>query len=213
MLSLTFRCVEDETTDSRKLLALAQQGDAESFCELCRVHEMRLLRQATALCGDTILAEDLAQDTLFAAWKCIRSYNSRCQFFTWLYAILLNRFHNALREKRPVAFSSLSGYEQDGVQGLLEQLTDRSPRPDRVTELSERAAFLRECIMKLPEKYRKVIYLRFYVDDSLAGIAVALDCSVGTVKSRLFHALEKLRTMSGVSEEHRETSKTWSEPA
>jgi len=47
----------------------------------------------------------------------------------------------------------------------------------------------------LPAKHQQVIYLRFYVDDSLEGIAAALGCSVGTVKSRLFHALDKLRGM------------------
>lgn len=51
---------------------------------------------------------------------------------------------------------------------------------------------------KLPKKHRDVVYLRFYVDNSLEGIAAALNCSVGTVKSRLFHALEKLRKMGGM---------------
>src|SRR5439155_12223354 len=47
----------------------------------------------------------------------------------------------------------------------------------------------------LPAKHERVIYLRFYVDDSLEGIAAALGCSVGTVKSRLFHALERGQTV------------------
>ena len=51
----------------------------------------------------------------------------------------------------------------------------------------------------LPAKHQQVIHLRFYVDDSLEGIAAALDCSVGTVKSRLFHALDKLRGMNALS--------------
>ena len=196
---MTLTSVETETTDSPSLLAQAQQGDAEAFCELCRIHEGRLVRQATALCGDGTLAEDLAQDTLIQAWKCICRYNGQCQFFTWLCALLLNRFRNVLREKRPVAFSSLRGNEQDGVQSLLENVADHGSRPDQATELFERAAFLRECIRKLPEKQRDVIYLRFYVDHSLESIAVALSCSIGTVKSRLFNALDRLRTMNELS--------------
>ena len=196
---MTLTSVETETTDSPSLLAQAQQGDAEAFCELCRIHEGRLVRQATALCGDGTLAEDLAQDTLIQAWKCIRRYNGQCQFFTWLCALLLNRFRNVLREKRPIAFSSLRGREQDGVQSLLENVADHGSRPDQATELFERAAFLRECIRKLPEKQRDVIYLRFYVDHSLESIAVALSCSIGTVKSRLFNALDRLRTMNELS--------------
>jgi len=201
---LTLPFLEAGRAEARDLMAQAQAGDAESFCELCRVHEARLVRQATALCGDATLAEDLAQETLVEAWKSIRRYNGQCQFFTWLCAILLNRFRNVLRQKRPVAFSSLDGREQDGVHFLLGNLADCGSRPDEVTDLSERAAFLQECLRKLPEKHREVIYLRFYVDHSLEGIAAALDCSVGTVKSRLFNALEKLRTMNRLSAEYRE---------
>ena len=58
---------------------------------------------------------------------------------------------------------------------------------------------MRNCIEALPPKHRQVIYLRFYVDDSLEGIAAALGCSVGTVKSRLFHALDKLRGMNALN--------------
>ena len=59
---------------------------------------------------------------------------------------------------------------------------------------------VQQCIQALPAKHQQVIHLRFYVDDSLEGIAAALGCSVGTVKSRLFHALDKLRGMNAFSE-------------
>jgi len=101
VFSLTPTFVETEAYDARILLDKAQAGDAEAFCEVCRVYETRLLRQAMALCGDPALAEDLAQDTLVEAWKCLRRYNGRCQFFTWLCAILLNRYRNTARRKRP----------------------------------------------------------------------------------------------------------------
>ena len=54
------------------------------------------------------------------------------------------------------------------------------------------------CIQALPAKHQQVIHLRFYAGDSLAGIAAALGCSVGTVKSRLFNALDKLRGMNAL---------------
>ena len=63
----------------------------------------------------------------------------------------------------------------------------------------KQAVLVRECVQALPAKQQQVIYLRFYVDDSLEGIAAALGCSVGTVKSRLFHALDKLRKMNAFS--------------
>src|SRR5215467_12297145 len=75
---------EMEALDTQSLVERARGGDTDAFCQLCRAFESRLLRQAISLCGDVSLAEDLAQDTLVEAWRCLRRYNGRCQFFTWV---------------------------------------------------------------------------------------------------------------------------------
>ena len=195
MLAVTSLFVETEAASSPDQLQRAQSGDAEAFCEYCRPHEARLLRQAMAVCGDVALAEDLAQDTLVEAWKCIRRYNGRCRFFTWLCAILLNRYRNVRRQKRPVPFSALHVGELENARDAIESVADTSPQPDHAAQEVERDAVLRRSIEQLSAKHREVIHLRFFVDDSLESIAAALNCSVGTVKSRLFHALERLRTI------------------
>jgi RNA polymerase sigma-70 factor (ECF subfamily) len=198
-LSPTF--VESAIPDSRNLLEQAQAGDVEAFGGICGAYEKRLFRQAIALCGDAVLAEDLAQDTLVEAWKSLLRYNGRCQFFTWLCAILLNRYRNTVREKRPVPFSSMGAGDDGEFQRVIEQIANDEPLPDQTAALREQAVLVRQCIQALPQKQQQVIHLRFYVDDSLEGIAAALGCSVGTVKSRLFHALDKLRAMQAMSGE------------
>lgn len=183
--------IPEPAIDSRDWLRQAQQGDPEAFCELCRAYETPLLRQAMLLCGDTAQAEDLAQETLVEAWKSLGHYGGRCQFLTWLCAILINRFRNSLRKKRILALLPFLGRADEAAS-----VPDNSPRPDEAALLGEQAAIMRRCVEALPFKQRQVIYLRFYVDDSLEGIAAALGCSLGTVKSRLFNALEKLRGMN-----------------
>jgi len=190
-----------ESLDTRSLLDRARGGDADAFCELCRIHETRLLRQAMTLCGNASLAEDLAQDTLVEAWKCLRRYNERCRFLTWLCAILLNRYRNTLRQKRALPVAAFLAQNQDEFQSSVGKLADHDPLPDEAVQRREQAALLRQCIQSLSRKHQQVIHLRFYVDDSLEGIAAALGCSLGTVKSRLFHALEKLRSMNALSEQ------------
>lgn len=202
MFSLNPTFVELEAPDTRSLLDQARSGDAGAFGDLCRVYETRLLRHAMGLCGNTALAEDLAQDTLVEAWKSLRRYHGGCQFFTWLCAILLNRYRNTLRQKRPLPLSSLTGGEQEEFQDRLAGLTDDGSRPDQTAQLREQADRVRACLAALPPKHQQVIYLRFYVDDSLEEIAGALGCSVGTVKSRLFNALEKLRRMNTLAVAH-----------
>ena len=196
MLSLNPTFVEIVPSETSNPLAQAQAGDTEAFGEICRTYETRLLRQALALCGNETVAEDLAQDTLVEAWKSLRRYNGRCQFFTWLCAILFHRFRNLLRA-RTIKNDALSA-----DQLPLRQLADPDASPAEAALNDERAALVRDCVRALPPKHQEVIYLRFYVDNSLAGIAAALGCSEGTVKSRLYHALEKLRNMNVLNEQH-----------
>ena len=80
------------------LLEKARCGDAAAFCEIARQHEEVLFRQACALCLDSHSAEDLVQETLLEAWKCIARYDGSCRFSTWLYAILLHRWQKSRRK-------------------------------------------------------------------------------------------------------------------
>src|SRR4051794_41287180 len=123
---------------------------------MCHNYEARLLRQALGLCGDAALAEDLSQDTLVEAWKCLRRYNGRCQFFTWLCAILLNRYRNTVRQKRPVPLSSLARSDEDTVLSSLERLTDPESLPDSTAQAREEAALVLACIQELPRKHQQV---------------------------------------------------------
>lgn len=198
MLTLAPTLLEAQPSGAQSLLDRAQAGDADAFCELCRAYETPLLRQAMMVCGNATLAEELAQDTLVEAWKCLRRYNGRCRLFTWFCAILLNRYRNTLRQKRPLPLSSLQSRDRDEFQTSLDRLIDDDSRPDEAAQFRERAALVLQCVEALSPKYQQVIYLRFYVDDSLESIAAALGCSVGTVKSRLFRALDKLRAMNAL---------------
>src|SRR2546423_1706483 len=113
-----------------------------------------------------------------------------------------------VREKRPMPRSTLAGRDRDEFQHRIDTRADHDSLADQTAQLREQAALVRNCIQALPPKHQQVIYLRFYVDDSLEGIASALGVSVGTVKSRLFHALDKLRGMNalGAQSEHLKTN-------
>jgi RNA polymerase sigma-70 factor (ECF subfamily) len=170
------------------LVEQARRGNEASFNALCRLYEGRLFRQAMLLCGDETAARDLAQETMFEAWKSVARYNGECRFFTWACSILIHCHRRSIRRRRPIPF-------ERAEEGLANS-ADSKDSPSEMAEQEERAVVLRRCLEKLPAKQRQVVYLRFYVDSSLDGIGAALGCSVGTVKSRLFNALDRLTRMN-----------------
>ena len=183
------------TGDESELLARAQAGDKDAFCRLCRLHSGGLLRHATALCRDAATAEDLVQETLVEAWKSLPRFNGQSRAFTWFCSILLHRHRNVIRKRIALPFSFLLGTERELALTRLEGLRDPGLLPNETAEAAEQAVRILRSLEALPRKQRDVVFLRFYAQDSLAGIASALNCSVGTVKSRLFKGLERLRRM------------------
>lgn len=180
-----------------ELLARARAGDSRSFCLLIEPLQARLLRQAAALTGDLSSAEDIVSETLIEAWKSFPRYDESCQLSTWLYAILLHRYQKSVRRarSRPIALALLSLFEARNLCQKQENIAAPGLSPAEVVAENETFVQLRQCVERLPRKHARVILLRFFEDASLPDMAAVLDCSVGTVKSRLHHALEKLRKM------------------
>ena len=190
------------------LLTQARAGDAEAFCEVAQAHETRLFRQAVALCQDETLAEDLVAETLIEAWRSLARFDATCRFSTWLYAILLHRYLKWVRRaaSRPVSLARFPVAEVQQRQQAQEALPDAGNSPADIVAGRETADAMRQAMTQLPDKHQTVLLLRFFEDASLPEIAAALGCSVGTVKSRLHHGLEKLRRMNlNLSELRRDT--------
>ena len=186
-----------EQSDTRELLPRACAGDADAFCRLTEPLQARLLRQAVALGGDLSAAEDLVSETLVEAWKSLPRYNQTCRLSTWLYAILLNRHRKSVRRARcrPLSLAWLPFFQAEELHKRQENLSSPDLSPSEALAQNETSAQLRQCLELLPDKHRQVILLRFFEDASLPDMAAVLGCSIGTVKSRLHHALEKLRKM------------------
>src|SRR5438477_4030185 len=143
--------LENSVLEIAEHLQKAKQRDAQAFDLLCRAFEARLMRQAMLWCGDASLAEDLVQETFIEAWKCLSRFNSQCQFFTWLCAILHNRHRNACRRKRVWLLFGLDRLNPSDAETVDHSIRDPQ-RPDQAVEAQERAALIRRCIQALPGK-------------------------------------------------------------
>jgi len=188
---------QPQATASEELLARGREGDARAFCLLIKPLQTRLLRQATALSNDATLTEDLVSETRVRAWKYLSRYNETCRLSTWLYAILLHCHQEAARRarSRPVSLSRLPSSQARELHQQQENNSSPEPSPAEAAAQNDTFIQLNQCLEMLPEKHRDIIRLRFFEDASLQDTAAILGCSVGTVKSRLHHALEKLRKM------------------
>ncbi len=187
-----------ETTAFGLLLTRARAGDADAFCEIAQAHETRLFRQAVALCRNETVAEDLVAETLVEAWRSLRRFDPTCRFSTWLYAILLHRYLKWVRRTaaRPVSLAQLPIADALQHQQAQDTLPEPGNSPAEIVARQDAAEAMRQAIARLPDKHQRVLSLRFFEDASLPEIAAALDCSLGTVKSRLHHALDKLRRLN-----------------
>jgi RNA polymerase sigma-70 factor (ECF subfamily) len=186
-----------ESATADELLARARAGDTQAFCALASRHESRLLQQACGLCRDQSAAEDLASEALVEAWRSLARFDGSCRFSTWLFSILLHRYQKDLRRahSRPVSLAQLNVAELEERQLMHENIPAAGPSPADAASYRERAECLRTAVESLSEKHRQVVLLRFFEEASLPEIATVLGCSIGTVKSRLHYALEKLREM------------------
>jgi len=188
----------DESQGLKELLGQARAGDGQAFCQLAAPLEIRLFQQAVALCGDAPTVEDLVSETLVEAWKSLGRYNETCRFSTWLYSILLHRYQKDVRRRRsrPVSLATLPVFEAEEHRLAQADLPARGRSPLEKVMQEEFNEEMRVIIDALDDKHRQVVWLRFFEDATVPEMAVLLACSEGTVKSRLHHALNKLRRMN-----------------
>ena len=175
--------MSDPPDTEADLIRLAQAGDVAAFRQLAQRQQAFLFACAFTLCRDRHGAEDLAQETLVAAWRSLARFDGRCKFSSWLYGILKNRYLKAGPRRVGPSIDDLHA----------ETLPQQAITPAQDAEQAEDAAQVRAAVASLPDEHRQVIELRFFAGASLEEIAESLNCPLGTVKSRLHHGLEKLR--------------------
>ena len=132
---------------------------------------------------DEALADDLTQELFLRIWKHRGEYNADSSFETWLFTIAYNLCKNEYRH-------------QNAVRSCEEALSQRSePCTDPVQDLErkEQKALIRQAVQRLPEGQREAFILRYEEDLPLADVAAILAIPEGTVKSRLFGALNAVR--------------------
>ena len=170
-----------------------QAGEVAAFDLLMVKYRERVYGVVYNLTSNREDAADLTQDAFIKAFQAINRFNGQSSFFTWLYKIAVYSTLTHLRRNRLRNFFSLEKLNEEAVGSkILEQVADKNSA-DRDTYLHELQEKLNEAMQKLSIKHRTVISL-FEIDGlSHTEIAQIMDCSEGTVRSRLHYAKQFLQ--------------------
>lgn len=180
-----FMGMESETSAIARGL---RRRDPDLLDRLIEQYQHRLLRYLVYLSGNRDLAEDLFQETWIRVLERGHQYDGKHQFSTWLYAVARNLTIDYLRKKSPV---SLDGLMEDEERAPLEP-ADTQPAAWEVVAQHEQAERIGAALVGLAVEYRETVVLRFQEGMALDEIATVTGVPLGTVKSRLYRALNLL---------------------
>ncbi|MCR2823756.1 RNA polymerase sigma factor SigW [Lederbergia panacisoli] len=168
------------------------KGDQEAFGEIVELFKDKVFQLCYRMLGNRHEAEDIAQEAFVRAYVNIHSFNQGRKFSTWLYRIATNLCIDRIRKKKPDYFLDA---ELAGTEGLTmySQIAAEGKSPDSEVETMELQEIVQREILRLPDKYRVVIVLRYIDDLSLNEISEVLEMPLGTVKTRIHRGREALR--------------------
>ena len=172
--------------DEARLMARICAQDLPAFEELYRRYRPRLARFLTHLLRRPQLVEEVFNDTMMVVWNRPDSFSGASKLSTWIFAIAYRKAMKALgRFDDP----------REDPEGL--ERIDEDPDPEENSAGFRRRELLARAMDELSPAHRAVIDLTYYHELDYNEIARILDCPVGTVKTRMFHARRQLRRLVG----------------
>jgi len=180
----------DEFVKSR--IKQVRKGDQNAFGEIVELYKDKVFQLCFRMLGNSHEAEDTSQEAFIRAYINIERYNIDRKFSTWLYRIATNLCIDRIRKKKPDYYLDA---EVAGTEGLTlySQIPASQLAPDEEVSKIELQEIIQNEILKLPEKYRTVIVLKYIEELPLTEISKILDLPIGTVKTRIHRGREALR--------------------
>jgi RNA polymerase sigma-70 factor, ECF subfamily len=184
-----------EDTDEA-LVERAQRGDRRAFEMLVVKYQRRLERLIARMVRDPDLVLDIAQESFIRAYRALPQFRGDSAFYTWLYRIAVNTSKKALMDikRDPVVFeSALVGDSDDDEETYRgERELSHGETPEALLASKEIAQTVNAAIEALSDDLRQAITLREIEGLSYEEISEAMNCPIGTVRSRIFRAREAI---------------------
>lgn len=173
------------------LVERVQKGDKSAFDLLVKKYQHKIISLISRYVSDQAEAMDVAQEAFIKAYKALARFRGDSAFYTWMYRIAINTAKNHLvaqGRRPPLSDVDASDAEQYSGDSRLKETC--SPEHELLREEIQHT--IHNAIDSLPEDLKTAITLRELEGMSYEEIAQAMDCPIGTVRSRIFRAREAI---------------------
>lgn len=177
----------------KALISKAKKGDKTAFEELIVLNEKKVYNLAYRMAGNREDAFDISQEAFIKVYNNLESFKEESTFSTWVYRIASNVAIDFLRKRDKIFTTAFYTVMNDGQDEVEIQLIDKNQTPEQALEAVEFNEMLQKALNKLPADQKTVIILRDVNGLSYEEISNIVLVNIGTVKSRISRAREKLR--------------------
>lgn len=183
-------------SEENDLVQAAKEGDFAAFEELVARHRDKVYARAFSMMRNEDEALDLSQDAWIKGWRRLEQFHGKSSFATWMTRITINLCLDQIRKKKRQRAESIEQMDEESG-GVERRMPSVNPNPTEGLERDDLRLIIDKALGQLSEAHRTVLVLHEFEELEYKEIAKRLDCSIGTVMSRLFYARRKMASLLG----------------
>ncbi|NOS69852.1 MAG: sigma-70 family RNA polymerase sigma factor [Verrucomicrobia bacterium] len=182
------------STSDEELVAMARQGDMVAFEELVARHRDKIFARAFTMMRNEEEAIDLSQEAWIKGWQRLEQFHGDSSFTTWMTRIVINLCLDQLRRRKKRQTESIEEMNEESG-GVERQMPVVTVNPTERLERADLRARIDRALNQLSDVHRTVLVLHEFEEMEYKNIARTMNCSIGTVMSRLFYARRKMASL------------------
>jgi len=186
--------IEYSSAPDERLVKAAQKGDMRAFEEMVNRHRDKIYARAYTMMRNEDEAVDLSQEAWVKGWQRLVQFQGESSFTTWMTRIVINLCLDQLRKKKRQRAESIEEMNEESG-GVERQMPVIIVNPTEGLERAELRARIDRAMSQLSEAHRTVLMLHEFEHMEYKTIAKTMDCSIGTVMSRLFYARRRMASL------------------
>ena len=180
--------------DDEALVRASRKGRTDAFEELVARHRDKIYARAFSMMRHEDEAIDLSQEAWIKGWQRLKQFHGEASFVTWITRIVINLCLDQLRKQKRIRAESIEQLDEQ-LGGVERQMPIVNPNPTEKLEREELRQRIDRALGQLSYEHRTVLVLHEFEELEYKEIAIRMDCSIGTVMSRLFYARRKMAAL------------------